>query len=176
MLLNGFTYNGIHSEALNCWYIPDATDNWFVSSDFEVMDQEVVGRSGGYWYGNRVKSRTFTLKMFFEDITQTGREKIRAWLDQKTSGELIFDDRPFVYYNVRPTKTVTGKIYTTRHEGYSNDTYSGTFTVTFTAYEPFGFLKYKSYTNYDNDGAGLYCGILEQGEMPTAPTAASRSF
>lgn len=176
MILNGFTYNGIHSETLGCWYIPDASDNWRASPEYEVMDQDVVGRNGGYYYGNRVKSRVFTLKMYFEDITAETRERIRAWLDRKTSGRLIFDDRPFVYYNVRPTKTEPGKLYTTRHGGSSFDRYSGTFTLTFTAYEAFGFLKYKYYTDYDQDGAGVYCGMLEENEMPAAPTAASESF
>lgn len=114
--------------------------------------------------------------MFFEDITIQKREQIRQWLDQKTSGELIFDDRPFVYYNVRPTKTVTGKLYISRHDGVSTDTYSGTFTVTFTAYEPFGYQKYKYYTGLDEDGASRYCGMLEENEMPPQPETTDTEF
>lgn len=174
--MSGFTYNGVHSERYNCYHIPNENDRWFSSPDFEVYESEVTGKHGGYGYGDRVKIRRFEMRVFYEDITEETREKIRAWLDRKTSGELIFDERPFVYYKVRPGKTVDGKKYASRHAGMSQETYSGTFTVTFTAYEPFGFLKYKSYDGYDTDGAGIYTAMLETNEMPPAPTASSREF
>lgn len=174
--MRGFTYNGIHSSKYNCYHTPNADDRWRESPVFEVYNEEVTGRDGGYCYGYRTKIRTISLKVFYEDITIETRERIRAWLDRKTSGYLVFDERPFVKYYVRPAKTVPGKSYTTRHEGVSQDLYSGTFTIDFSAYEPFGMLSYKYYTDYDEDGAGLYCGILEENEMPGEPTTAARSF
>ena len=100
------------------------------------------GRDGGYYYGNNVKIRKFTLQCYFEEITRETREEIRNWLDRNTKGKLIFDERPFVYYNVRPTDVASGEIYTiltTRGE-----VYSGTFTATFSAYEPYGHLTSKT--------------------------------
>lgn len=174
--MEGFTYNGIHSSKFNCWYIPNADDRWFASPEFELYEKEVPGHPGGYSYGDRTKIRTFSLKVFFEDIDRQTREKIRWWLDQKTMGELEFDERPFVVYRcVRPKKTVLGKIYTGQY-GDSQELYSGTFTVEFSCYEPYGYLKYKTYDTYDKDGAGMYCGMLEQSEMPAAPAVTDRSF
>lgn len=107
--MNGFEYNGVHCSSLGVWYIPDAKDQWRSSPDYEVMSAKVKGRAGGYYYGNDAKERTFTMNCFFEDITLETRERIRHWIDRKTSGRLIFDEQPFVYYNVRPTKLDTGK-------------------------------------------------------------------
>ena len=175
--MTGFTYNGIHSSKFNCYYIPDAADRWFSSPDFEVYEKEVPGRDGGYTYGSRAKIRTISLKMYFEDITIEKRERIRAWLDRETMGELVFDDKPFVVYrSVRPKKTLAGKIYTTRYDNMSQDQYSGTFTIDFAVYEPYGYLSYKSYSGVDLDGAAQYCGILETNEMPSSPLTSSRNF
>ena len=92
-------------------------------------------------------------------------------------GEQVFDARPFVVYrSVRPKKTVLGKIYTGEYGDRSQILYSGTFTVDFSCYEPYGYLKYKAYDTYDNDGAGMYCGILEQNEMPDVPDETDGSF
>ena len=118
-----------------------------------------------------------SLKVYYEDITIETREQIRMWLDQNTMGEQVFDDKPFVSYrSVRPRKTVLGKLYTIRHDKDIQDLYSGTFTVDFSIYEPYGYLTYKSFENTDQDGAENYCGMLKTSEMPASPTIASRSF
>lgn len=85
--MNGFTYNGIHSSLFNCYYIPNQTDRWFASPEFTVYEKDVLGRDGGYYYGNKAKIRTLSLKVFFEDITVEMREQIRAWLNKDVMGE-----------------------------------------------------------------------------------------
>lgn len=141
-----------------------------------MFEEEVTGRDGGYWYGNRAKIRTFSLKCYFEDITIATRERIRQWLDRKTRGQLIFDNRPFVYYDVRPTKVVTGKIYPHSLPGFPGEFYSGTITVTFDCYEPYGILKYNYYEDTDTEGARMYCGMVSSAQMPAAPTTSSTSW
>lgn len=175
--LEGFTYNGIHSSEYNCYYIPDASDRWFASPEFEVYEKEVPGRPGGYGYGTRTKIRTLTLKVFFENITKEMREKIRSWLTEDSLGELVLDERPFIIYrSVQLKKTIPGKLYTTQDLEYPHDVFSGTFTIEFSLYEPYGYLKYKYYTSIDEDLAGFYCGMLEKNEMPSVPSTSSRSF
>ena len=168
--MSGFTYNGTHCGTYGIEYIPDAEDRWFEGTDYEVYDTDVSWRNGGYYYGNKVKNREFSLKCYFEEITTKQREDIRKWLHRNTKGQLVFDDMPFVYWNVRPTAMVTGKIY--------NDTgkYSGTFTVKFTAYEPFGYLTRKYNAPSDNDNANDYCDLIAQADMPAAPTTGGSSF
>lgn len=89
---------------------------------------------------------------------------------------MIFDERPFVSYDVRPTKVASGKRYAVYNSETGAETYSGTFTVTFSAYAPYGRLHYKDYTDFDAEGAGQYCGMVEHDEMPASPTVSSRDF
>jgi len=81
-----------------------------------------------------------------------------------------------VYRSVQLKKAVAGKEYTHRYDEFPHDTYSGTFTIEFSIYDPYGYLKYNTYENYDYDGAGMYCGMLEKDEMPEDPSVNTRDF
>lgn len=173
--MDGFSYRGIHCSRYNVEFIPDAKARWFQSPGFDVYQDDVSGRDGGYYYGNNVKIRKFTLNCYFEEITRETREEIRNWLDRNTKGRLVFDERPFVYYNVYPTDITTGDIYAvlTPH----GEVYSGTFTATFSAYEPYGTLLYQTLTDdAEMEGAAAITGLIYADEMPAAPTTDSRSF
>lgn len=174
--MSGFSYNGKHIREFGCEYIPNETERWFDSPDFTIYESTDVPRDGGYYYGNNAKVRTFQLPCFFEDITLATREAIRRWFDRNTEGELIFDDRPFAAYHVRPTKIVSGKIYAVYNPVSGEEVYSGTMTITLTAYDPYGYLRYDAYEQFDDDGATQYCGMLAQSMMPPSPTVSSRSF
>lgn len=173
--MEGFSFNGVHSSSFPCWYIPSESDKMLSTPDYEVLEADVTGRDGGYYYGNRIKTREFSLPCFFEDITLETKERMFQWLDRCANGKQVFDNRPFVHYHVRPVKRITGKIYTSRHDGANEDTYSGTFTIVFKAYDPFGYMTYNTYSGIDMDGAGRYCGILEESEMPPLPSVSDTS-
>lgn len=168
--MSGFTYNGVHSSTYNVEYIPDASARWWDSADFEIYKTEVGWHNGGYIYGNAAKIRVIELSCFFEEITIAQKESIRRWLGRNTKGNLTIDDRPFVYYKVRPGGIVPGKIYN------DNGKYSGTFTVKFVAENPFGYLNRKFNTANDHDNASDYCNIRAEANMPAAPGTASTSF
>lgn len=173
--MEGFWYNGKHSDDFHCYFIPDENDRWFASPDFEVYETTDTGKDGGYFYGTKAKVRAFTLKCFYEDATIQQREALRRWLDRDTSGQLIFDRRPFVHYDVRPTKVVQGKRWTSLAPGTNEELYNGTLMITFSAYQPYGLLNAKDYTDFDTGGAELYCGILPHDMMPAAPTVGTPS-
>ena len=168
--MSGFTFNGKHSSQFSVDYIPDGAARWFHGPEFDIYKTDVAWKNGGYYYGNAVKIRKIELDCYFEEITIATREKIRNWLGRNVFGELIFDDRPFVEYYVRPSDVVSGEIY--------NDTgkYSGTFHVSFEAYNPFGYLTRKYNTGSETDQASDYCGLIDRSLMPDAPTVNSRSF
>ena len=166
----GFSYNGVHSDDMMVEFAPGPDFRWFGDPEFENYESDVGFHHGGYFYGSKVKSRTFVLKCYFEEITQRQREGIRRWLKRGTEGRLVFDDKPFVYWNVRPGKTVPGQMY------YSGDLYSGTFEITFTADDPFGYLTRKYNTGSETDDAEDYCDLIDQGQMPAAPTTSGTSF
>lgn len=169
--MEGFSYNGIHCGRYSVGYAPDPSAYFNNNPTYSVYDEDTPWHDGGYYFGNKTDIREFELDCYFEDITIATRNKILQWLDKNTSGKLIFDSRPFVYYNVRPSKVITGKIYPSGH-----GLYSGTFKVYFKAYNPFGFLMYKSYDDIDTDGVTQYCGMIRTGEMPPVPKTTDSSF
>ena len=169
-VLCGFSYNGINSSTYHVDFIPDASDLWFAGTDWDVYDSDIAWHNGGYYYGNAAKAKEFTLKCYYEEITRKQREDIRKWLHRNTSGNLMFDSMPFVYWKVRPSKIIDGQEY------IDSGRYSGTFTVTFKAYEPFGYLTRKSNSGSETDNANDYCDLILTSQMPAAPTTSSRTF
>lgn len=85
--MDGFSYNGVHSSAFNCFYVPPAAGRGGDMEDYDIVDQQVDGRDGGYYVGDRVEARDFTLECYFEDISLNMRERLLNWLHRKTSGE-----------------------------------------------------------------------------------------
>lgn len=169
--MDGFTYNGVHCSTYGIEYLPDPSARWFDSPEFQLYKKDINWRNGGYYYGNSVEIREIRLECYFEEISIATREQIRKWLGRDTSGNLVFDERPFVYYKVRPKSIVTGKLYND-----INDTYSGTLVIEFIAVDPFGYLTRKSNTGNENDNAEDYCGIKASADMPAAPTTSGTSF
>lgn len=113
----------------------------------------------------------FKLKCYFEDLTAAGIYKIISWLSKDSAGKLVFDDRPNVYYEVRPTAQFSPTTYTCRHDWMNQVVYSGTFTAEFTAYFPFGYMTRTSYDDADECGESNYSGILPSSMMPEVPGA-----
>ena len=169
--MTGFTYNGTHSSEFGLYYIPDETDSWIKDAEYDVYDADVSWKHGGYYYGNKTKVRTFTIKCMFEEIDVATRQAIKAWLHRDTNGTLVFDEIPFVYWNVHPGKIPVGEWYLD-----NNESHSGTVTITFNAYEPFGYLTRKSNRDIPPDNANDYCNLIDMHDMPADPTVSSTSF
>ena len=167
----GFTYNGIHCSTFGLYYIPDENDRWFNDPEYDVYGTDVSWRNGGYYYDSKAKTRTFTIKCGFEEIDVATRQKIKQWVKMGTSGQLIFDDMPFVFWNVHPGKIPVGKWYLD-----TNESHSGTVTITFTTYEPFGYLTRLSNAQSDDDNADEYCNLIPSSEMPSNPSTSSTTF
>ena len=169
--MTGFTYNGVHCSEFGLGYIPDRTEQWFPDPEFDVYDKDVDWKHGGYYYGSRAKVRKFTLKCYFEEIDVARRQAIKEWLRRDSGGALIFDDMPFVYWEVVPAAIPAGNWYLD-----NNEQHSGTVTITFNAYKPFGFLLRKSNSNYNDDNAEDYCSLIATEDMPPEPTVNDTSF
>lgn len=96
------------------------------------------------------------------------------WLDRNTQGTLIYDERPHVYYVVHPAKRIEIRQYTHRVNGEL--LYSGTFTITFRCYDPFGKLYVDSYGSTCTPALLASTGILPATMMPPTPSASDIGF
>ena len=169
--MEGFTYNGVHCEEMGLTYIPSAKEMFFTAPSYKPITQTVTAHPGAYWYGNDISPREFELPCFYEDITWEQLEDIFQWVDRNSKGKLVFDDRPDVYYLVRPTKEPTGDRYVGHYSCSSPDelVYSGRITLQFTAYDPFGYLNLKELVSWDND-AKIGNGLILASMMPPTST------
>ena len=139
--MDGFSYNGIHCEELGLTYVQNVVDRLLSVPAYKPTTKTVTAHPGAYWYENTVSQRDFTLECVYEDLTVAELEEILRWVDRESKGMLVFDDRPFVYYLVRPSKPPSGKRYSEHLRCSDGEPVtSGTFTFSFTGYDPFGYL------------------------------------
>lgn len=128
-----------------------------------MIEETVTGHPGAYQYGEDISPKEFSLECFFENETRDRIEDILNWFYRGRTGELIFDERPFVIYDA----TVCSKIEGTLYNGKD-----ATLTIKLKAYCPFGRMAYKELDGADTDGATLYTGIVSKEQMPDAPAGA----
>lgn len=172
--MHGFTQNGKHSAEMRIHYIPDAQSRGDFYAGYDVISSERSWFAGGEYYKSRVKTRVFTLDCYYEQITIQQRENILRWLDRRTSGTLVFDDRPYVVYKVRPSKKIDFKDYLQNEFG--EELYSGTFSIQFSAYDPFGELKYTTLNEIDTMRFEAETGAIYSNQMPDAVSTEDSDF
>ena len=109
---------------------------------------------------------------YYEDIDKKTMEQIVRWLDRRTSGRLVFDERPDVYYDVVPSAKIEFEDYS--YTKYGKTLHAGEFTIHFTAYDPFGkltkkFLRTGKEMDYSTN-------LIPETQMPSAPSVTDTSF
>ena len=135
---------------------------------------DLKGRDGGFYYGSWLKPRVFTLKCFLDNVPAWNITQIKGLFGRETEGDLVFSERPYAYYVVRPTKQIEMSLY--RFEDAGKELYNGMVTITLTAHDPKAYMKYNSLAGFDEDGAAEETGILPKAMMPAEPELADRSF
>lgn len=169
--VKGFTQNGIHSSELKVYWTPDAQERGDFFSEYEILDLERSWIPGGEYFHTRVTSKKKELECYYEQVTLAERERILKWLDRRTSGKLIFDNRPYAAYFVRPSKKIEFKDYLQTEMG--EKLYSGTFVITFTAYNPFAELLWDTIDGHEDDEWAIAeTGLLKEEQMPAAVSMA----
>lgn len=87
---------------------------------------------------------------------------------------MIFDDRKHIAYRVHPTKRIQISLYSS--DLPDGTRYSGTFTATFTCYDPFGRLLKSELDAASTEAELSETGLLLAEMKPEAPTAGSSFF
>lgn len=175
--MDGFSYRGKSISAFgNVLYAPDVAARGEWALPYEVREKELNGRDGEYYYGSRIQARDFKLRCYFDDMSQSDLEDMLEWFDPKTKGRLIFDDRPYVYYDVIPNGKPDMTIY--RVKGCNGLHYVGTIVFFLKAYEPYGKLLV---VNSDGQtmGAENETLLIPSSKTPTytpASSATTHSF
>lgn len=157
-----FTFCGMNTADVGQTYAPDAADIFVWNTDYNTHSIEVDGHDGGYWFGTTINPKVFTLDCFFEQQSDLQLKQMEWLFSRGKTGELIFEDRPFLTYIGTVTKIKKFEIYAGN---------SGKITVEITAYYPFAKMDSLSVTSYAQYGPSLV-GLLKgtTGILTTAMT------
>lgn len=127
----GFSFKGMDIASLSLHYVPEREDTYvYRPTETSVHEEIFDGHDGGYFYGVTKQPKEFNLRCYFESkhINKGVMEKIR-WLFKKgTSGQLVFETRPWCYYYATVIELDDKEIF-----NYEN----GIIKVTMKAYYPF---------------------------------------
>ena len=95
----GFEFAGVHSSDLNIVRVSDG-DRFEEELIPEVKDitVEVPGMHGEYFFGSTYGTRTFSVKIAFDALTEEQLRKLKRVYGRRQIGELIFDECPYKRY------------------------------------------------------------------------------
>ena len=136
----GFSFCGKHCTDMSCEISNNEETMHAIMDDFSTSSESVDGYDGEYPTGSTVKAREFEIKLLVEDVTDKELNDIGRWLGKGKSGQLIFDHRPYKYYNATVSAPVTQSTYV--HFDAVNNVflYSGTITTKLKAYVPYAYM------------------------------------
>lgn len=153
-----FSFQGIDINTFGLTYVPEASNIYVYDKSNANLNTRVFdGHHGGYYFGATMQPKVFNLRCYFEDnnINNGFMSKVISFFKIGNEGRLVFDSRPYIYYNV----IVTG-VDNTRYVNQRN----GYVTINFTAFYPFGRtdIKYLESSNINNVFNSIYVnGIVD---------------
>ncbi|MDO4733595.1 MAG: hypothetical protein Q4B50_08815, partial [Bacillota bacterium] len=111
------------------------------------------------------------LDCYFEDVTEQQRWDIQRWLSPETHGELIFDDSPYVRYQVRPVQKPETETYRREMCAGTGEVYSGKIQIHFAAYEPYGEVTVMTSEEVTQaeERTLAQTGLISETQMPYQP-------
>lgn len=106
LVYGGFSFCGVNIYNLGLSFAPELEDtNIFVPNGIQTHIETFDGHDGGYYYGMWREPKEFTLRCYFEEknIDRGIMTQIYGLFKPGRSGRLIFDRRPWCYYNATVT-------------------------------------------------------------------------
>lgn len=127
----GFSFCGIDCGDLGLEYAPSMQDMYvFREGTYGVHEEAFDAHHGGFYYGNTVKPKDFTLRCIFQDteVLEGIIARCTRFFRRGRTGKLIFDKRPWLWY-VATVVSIDVSQFTNHFNGF--------FTITMRAYYPF---------------------------------------
>lgn len=181
---DGFSFRGKHISEFGSVYVASAEDLGRIGSSIKIEEETPDGMDGGYWFDVTVEPYVRKFNCVYEDVPKSTLYDILRWFDRRQEGALIFDDRPYAVYTARPTAEIVFSDYPRQGACAKRELHSGTFSIELTAYEPFATVSVPyipTNETADVDPVALATVsdelmVLQEAQMPPAPTAASTEF
>lgn len=157
-MIGGFSFCGVDIDTLGIEYAPQLTDVYtFGLADTSVQEETYPAHTGGYYYGNTVLPKEFSLRCYFEGhhINHGLIDKILNFFYVGRTGKLVFKNRDWMWYVA--TITEAPQLDLTNYR-------NGTVTIEMKAYYPYARtdifyanpnFDYKSLTEKTEDCSGV---------------------
>lgn len=130
--LGGFSFCGVDIADLDLMYAPDQQNTFvFGQTAYKMNEQIFEAHDGGYYYGATAQPKDFSLRCVYlnEHVILSGlMTKVNDLFRIGRSGRLIFDKRPWCWYNATVTNVDTKQMMNATN---------GVITITMRAYYPF---------------------------------------
>lgn len=140
----GFTFGGVHSSTLGIIRTSDGSRyNMDLLPTLQDKTVQVPGRDGTYYFGSYYTQKTFNIQIAFDSLTEAQLQDLKKKFSSKVLQKLIFDEQPDVFYWVKSTGTPNLKFICFGGKdglnGMSERIYKGEGTLSFVAYDPYGY-------------------------------------
>lgn len=156
----GFYFNNIHSSTYHLYRTSDGNRyEEGLIPDFEDRSVSLVGTDGDLYGERRFKATPFTIKIAFDSVTETDLRDIRNWLAEDELKPFQFDERPYKTYYVKvSSRPALDYLCFDEEDEWGNTIhiYKGEGSITFTAYDPFGYCVDESKVLGEIDGAPAF--------------------
>ena len=98
----GFSFDGIHSSSLGFTRVSDG-DRYEEELFPEIKDisDEIIGNDGENFYESTFGTRSLTINIAFDSMTETQFRRMRRLFGTRKICELIFDERPYKVYQAK---------------------------------------------------------------------------
>lgn len=153
----GFYLDGIHSSTYGILRVSDG-DRYKegLIPEFEDREIELSGGSGSIYVNTQYKKTPFDIEIAFDHLTEQQFRDMRRWLGGEKLHSFQFDERPYKTYWVKLESRPELEYVCFMEEskeviGQEERIYKGEGTLSFVAYDPFGYCIDNS-TQMTRDG------------------------
>lgn len=140
----GFWIGNTHSSELGIIRTSDGSRfNENLLPTIQDKTIQVPGGDGYYYFGSSYTQRQFSIPIAFDDMSEKQFRQLRQIIGNKEMVQLVFDETPYKYYNVKSTGSPTLKYICFDDEKADTKSriYKGEGTLNFIAYDPFGYTR-----------------------------------
>lgn len=98
----GFSFDGHHSSSLNIVRVSDG-DRYKeeLFPELENNSLAIPGRDGEFYFGSNFKSKTISIDIAFDRMTEVNFRKMQRLFSVKKPCKLIFDEKPYKVYTAK---------------------------------------------------------------------------
>lgn len=155
----GFTFNGVHSSTLGIMRVSNGSR--YVEDLLPTYQDKVVevpNSDGTYYFGANYKQKVIQISFVFDELTEYQIRKLKQVFSDKQIHELWFDETPYKAYNVKVNGIPNLKYICFDEKDEHSEPiriYKGEGSVSFIAYYPFAYSRFKYLDDYDTSFSNI---------------------